>query len=145
MNIENRIILTRKITPLIYIYIMIVVITTLSLIILFMLFNYRIYYDSVGTVIKEEDKYYLKCYIPFDSTKYITNNKTLKLDEKIYKYRISKIEEEYYTDNQNTYQIFVLDLNLDEKDKHNNLVLKLKFLKENKRVIEYLKDLWRYK
>ena len=109
--IDSRIILNRKIRPLVYIYIMILIICALSLIIVCMLFHYKEYYFFKGTVIEEENSYYLKCYIPISETKYITLNDTLITDKKTYNYR------------------------------YNNLLLNLKLLKKDKMVIEYLKEL----
>ena len=134
--IDSRIILNRKIRPLVYIYIMILIICALSLIIICMLFHYKEYYFFKGTVIEEENSYYLKCYIPISETKYITLNDTLITDKKTYKYSIKSI-----SDNNETYQEVVLNINLDNKYKYNNLVLNLKLLKEDKMVIEYLKEL----
>ena len=62
-------------------------------------------------------------------------------DKKTYKYSIKSISEEYFSDNNETYQEVVLNINLDNKYKYNNLVLNLKLLKEDKMVIEYLKEL----
>ena len=94
-----------------------------------------------GTVIEEDDSYYLKCYIPISETKYITLNDTLTTDKKTYKYSIKSISEEYFSDKNDTYQEVVLNINLDNKYRYNNLVLNLKLLKEDKMVIEYLKEL----
>lgn len=58
--IDSRIILNRKIRPLVYIYIMILIICALSLIIICMLFHYKEYYFFKGTVIEEENSYHLK-------------------------------------------------------------------------------------
>ena len=71
----------------------------------------------------------------------ITLNDTLITDKKTYKYSIKSISEEYFSDNNETYQEVVLNINLDNKYKYNNLVLNLKLLKEDKMVIEYLKEL----
>lgn len=141
--IDNQIILNKKITPLVYIYIMITIIITLSLIIIFMLFNYKIYYTIKGTVIKEEDNYYIKTYIPIKDIKYITSNNFLIIDKKKYTYKTKELKEEYYTDNNNTYQELILDIELQSEYQYNNLVLDLKLIKENKRVIDYLKNIWR--
>lgn len=135
-SIDNEIILNRKIGPLVYIYIMIIIIITLSLIIICMLFRYKIYYSVKGTVLNEEDNYYLKCYIPISDMKYITSNNYLVIDKKSYKYNIININEEYYSDNNKTYQEITIDIELDNKYKYNNLVLDFKLLKENKRVID---------
>ena len=139
--IDSRIILNRKIRPLVYIYIMILIICALFLIIVCMLFHYKEYYFFKGTVTEEENSYYLKCYIPISETKYITLNDTLIINKKTYKYSIKSISEEYFNDKNETFQEVVLNVNLDNKYRYNNLVLNLKLLKEDKIVIEYLKEL----
>ena len=106
-----------------------------------MLFHYKEYYFFKGTVIEEENSYYLKCYIPISETKYITLNDTLITDKKTYNYSIKSISEEYFSDNNETYQEVVLNINLDNKYRYNNLLLNLKLLKKDKMVIEYLKEL----
>lgn len=141
--IDNQIVLNKKITPLVYVYIMIIIIISFSLIIIFMLFHYKTYYIIKGMVINEEDNYYIKCYIPISDIKYITSSDNLLVDKKVYKYNIKRINEEYYTDNSNTYQEVILDIELQSNYKYNNLVLDLKLLKENKRVIDYIKNIWR--
>ena len=120
---------------------MILIICALSLIIVCMLFHYKEYYFFKGTVTEEENSYYLKCYIPISETKYITLNDTLIINKKTYKYSIKSISEEYFNDKNETFQEVVLNINLDNKYRYNNLVLNLKLLKEDKMVIEYLKEL----
>ena len=120
---------------------MILIICALSLIIVCMLFHYKEYYFFKGNVIEEENSYYLKCYIPISETKYITLNDTLIINKKTYKYSIKSISEEYFSDKNETFQEVVLNINLDNKYRYNNLVLNLKLLKEDKMVIEYLKEL----
>lgn len=141
--IDNEIILNRKIRPLVFIYIMVVIISSLSLIIIFMLFHYKIYYLFKGNIIMEEDNYYLKCYIPISDIKYITSNSTLIIDKKLYKYEVVKISEDYFSDNNITYQEIILEISLDDEYKYNNLMLELKILKDDKRIIDYIKSIWR--
>jgi len=62
-------------------------------------------------------------------------------DKKTYNYSIKSISEEYFSDNNETYQEVVLNINLDNKYRYNNLLLNLKLLKKDKMVIEYLKEL----
>ena len=70
--------------------------------------------------------------------KYITSNDIVKIDNKEYKYDVVSIDSEYFTDNINTYQIVKIETNLENKYKFNNLTFDLKFLKENKRIIDYI-------
>ena len=70
--------------------------------------------------------------------KYITDNDIVKIDKKDYKYDILSIDSEYFTDNINTYQIVKIEVNLESKYKFNNLTFDLKFLMENKKIIDYI-------
>lgn len=138
--IDSEIILGRKIEPLIYVYVMIVVVIILSLIIFFILCYYRTYYDIRGVVIKEDNNYYIRIYVPLDDIKYIANNDIVLINDKEYRYNVISIDNEYFTDNVNTYQIIMIECYLTEKYKINNLTLDLKFLKENKKIIDYILD-----
>ncbi len=138
MNIDNEIILQRKISSIVYVYIMIIIVITLSLIILIMMSSYRTYYFVKGIVIEEDQNYYVKAYIPLEDIKYLIKDTYVIIDNKKYNYKLSSIEEEYFTDNLNTYQIIKFEIALEEKYQKNNLTIDLKFLKEDKKAIEYI-------
>ena len=112
--IDSEIILNRKIDNLVYVYIMIIIIITLSLIIFVILFHYKTYYKVKGIIVKEEDSYYIRSYIPIDKIKYIINNNIVRIDNKNYKYKIHAIDEEYLTDNSTTYEVVNLDIEITE-------------------------------
>ena len=136
--IDSEIILTRKIKYIVYVYVMIIIIMLLSLIIAFMLLDYKTYYKLRGLVIENNNSYYIKLYIPLDNIKYITNNNIIIIDNKKYYYQIREIDSEYFIDNITTYQIVTISLDIPSKYKYNNLTLSLKVLKEDKRVIDYI-------
>jgi len=136
--IDSEIILQRKIGPLVYVYIMIIIVIVLSLIILFILCYYKTYYTTRGVVTLEDGHFYIRIYIPLDNMIYITDNYIVNINNREYKYDIISIDSEYFTDNITTYQIVKIEVNLDSKYKFNNLTLDLKFLKENKRIIDYI-------
>ena len=69
--------------------------------------------------------------------KYITDNDIVIINKKEYKYNISMIDSEYFTDNITTYQIIKIEATINDKYKINNLTLDLKFLREDKKIIEY--------
>lgn len=140
--IDSEIILTRKVKYIVYVYIMIIIIIVLSLIIVFMLFNYKTYYKLHGIVINNNDHYYIKIYVPLEDIKYITNNNIVIIDNKKYNYKIEEIDKEYFTDNILTYQVITINLEIPNKYKFDNLTLDLKFLKENKKIIDYLLRKW---
>lgn len=136
--IDGEIILQRKIGPLVYVYIMIIIVIILSLIIFFILCYYKTYYTIRGTVVSENDRFYIRMYIPLDEVKYIINNDVVMIDKREYRYNIVVIDSEYFTDNIITYQIVKIEVELDNKYKFNNLTIDLKFLKDNKRIIDYI-------
>lgn len=141
-HIDVEIILERKIKYYVYIYIMIIIITILSLITFAILFNYKIYYKVRGIVLSEED-YSIKIIVPLEDIKYITKNDTIIIDKEEYKYKTKEIEREYITDNKRTYQTIILELNLPNKYRYNNLTLDLKLIKENKKIIKYILRKWK--
>ena len=136
--IDSEIILQRKIRPLVYVYIMIIIVIMLSLIILFILCSYKTYSVVRGVVINEDGHYYIRIYMDIKAMKYITNNDMVKIYDKEYKYKIISIDSEYFTDNITTYQIIKIDAHLDNKYRFSNLTLDLKFLKEDKKIINYI-------
>ena len=85
--IDSEIILTRKIKYIVYVYVMIIIIMLLSLIIAFMLLDYKTYYKLRGLVIKDDSSYYIKLYIPLDNIKFITNNNIIIIDKSKLKIR----------------------------------------------------------
>lgn len=136
--IDNEIILQRKISSLVYVYIMIIIVFMLSLIILCFLFNYKIYYKTRGVIEYIEDYYYIRIYIPIEDIIYITNNDTVRINKKDYVYNIFSIDNEYFTDNNKTYQVIKLMSDLDKEYRFNNLTVDLSFLRDNKRIIDYI-------
>lgn len=136
--IDSEIILQRRISPIVYVYIMIIIVIILSLIIFFMLYHYRTYYTIKGIVTKEEDNYYILLYVPLDYMTYITNNHIVKIAKKEYDYEILYIDSEYFTDNFTTYQVIKINLDIDKKYQFNNLTLRLKFIKDDKKIIDYI-------
>lgn len=137
-HIDSEIILQRKIRPLIYVYVMIIIVIFLSLIIFSLLFNYKTYYSIKGVVIEEDTHFYIKSYIPLDKINYLVNNNAILINKKKYKYNIISIDSEYFTDNINTYQVVNIEVNLEKNYQINNLSLDLKLQKENKKIINYI-------
>jgi len=136
--IDSQIILGRRIEPLIYVYIMIIIVISLSLIIFLTLFHYKTYYKVKGIVEKNDGDYYIRIYMPLDDTNYLLDNDIVRIEKKEYKYKIMVIDSEFIIDNYNTYQSILIKINLPSKYEFNNLSLNLQFLKDNKRVIDYV-------
>lgn len=136
--IDSEIILQRKISPLVYVYSLIIIVIVLSLIILFILCYYKTYYTIRGVVIKEEENCYIRIYLPIEDIKYIVNNNVVTIDNIKYKYSINEIDSQYFTDNIITYQVVKINVDIKTEYKINNLTLNLKFIKDNKRIIDYI-------
>ena len=99
------------------------------------LYNYKTYYISKGTMIDNN----LKLLVNINEIKFITNNNKIKINNQIYNYHVSKISEELYVDDAliNYKYIYLKVENLNNID---NYVYDIKIEKENKRLIEYLKE-----
>lgn len=138
MYIDSEIILKRKVTPIVYVYVMIIIIIVLSLIMLLILYHYKTYYTISGVVIEEDDTFYIQSYVPIDNAKYLLDNNELEINNVYYKYRIKKIDNDYFVSDNKVCQIINIDINIPANYRYNNLTLSLKVLKEDKRVIDYI-------
>ena len=99
------------------------------------IYSYQTYYVAKGTMIDSN----IKLLVKIDDIKYIANNNKLKIDNQSYEYNISKIDEELYIDESliNYKYIYLKVKNLNNI---NNYVYEVKIPKENKKIIEYLKE-----
>lgn len=98
-------------------------------------YNYKTYYISKGTMKNNQ----LELSVDINNIKYITNNQQLIIDDKIYTYKVEKISDDLYVDESfNNYKYIYLKIN--NLNNLNNYVYDLKILKEDKKIILYLKD-----
>jgi len=98
-------------------------------------YKYKTYYITKGTI-KDNS---LELLINIDDIKYIYNNNILKIEDKLYKYNIKEINENLYVDEfYNNYKYIYLKV--DNLNGINNYVYEVKLEKENKKIIEYIKD-----
>ena len=99
------------------------------------IYKYKTYYITKGTI-KDNN---LELLVNLDDIKYISNNNILEIDNILYNYNINKISEDLYVDDSlNNYKYIYL--NVDNLSNINNYVYEVKLEKENKKIIEYLKD-----
>ena len=139
-EIDSYIIENRKIGFVIKVFIIISIIIFVSLIILSGL-RYKKYYQTIGIVIRDENKYKLTLYLDPYKLKIIKNNNVLIIDDLEYKYTINYINNEYVISNNYTnYLNVVLDIELKKEDKIENNILQVKVLESNKKIFYYLKD-----
>ena len=99
------------------------------------IYTYRTYYISKGKMINGK----VELLVNIEDIKYITNNNSLKINNISYKYIVKEISEELYIDESlNNYKYIYLKVeNLDNID---NYVYEIKLVKENKKLIEYIKE-----
>ena len=101
-------------------------------------YNYKTFYYTYGIINNIDDKYYLVVLNDINDNSYLINNNHLFIDNNKYLYQIYKIEEELKIEENLNYQIFYLDINLEQKYLKNNLIVNIKILKEDKPIIKYL-------
>ena len=101
-------------------------------------YNYKTFYYTYGIINNIDDKYYLVVLNDINDNSYLINNNHLFIDDNKYLYQIYKIEEELKIEENLNYQIFYLDINLEQKYLKNNLIVNIKILKEDKPIIKYL-------
>ena len=98
-------------------------------------YKYKTYYITKGTIKNNN----IELLVNIDDIKYISKSNVLEINDMIYKYSINKISEELYVDESfNNYKYIYLDV--DNLSNINNYVYEIKLEKENKKIIEYLKD-----
>lgn len=98
-------------------------------------YQYKTYYIAKGTMVDGD----IKLFIQIDDIKYFTNNDKLIIDNVSYDYIVDRISEEIYVDETfNNYKYVYL--NVKSINNINNYVYEIKLVKENKTIIEYLKE-----
>ena len=114
--------------------IILLIILSISIYISF-IYKYKTYYVTKGTMINGE----LQLIVEISDIKYITNNNRLKISNNYYQYEVSRISEELYVDDQLKNYKYIY-LQVDSLNNLNNFVYDIKIEKENKKIIEYLKE-----
>ena len=99
------------------------------------IYNYQTYYTAKGKMIDNK----LELLVSIDDIKYLTKQNNLMINNKQYSYQLISISDELYVDElYNNYKYLYLDIK--NLNNINNYVYELKIKKENKKIIEYLKD-----
>lgn len=99
------------------------------------IYTYRTYYISKGTMINGN----LELLVNIDDIKYITNNNSLKINNISHNYIVKEISKELYVDESlNNYKYIYLKVN--NLNNIDNYVYDVKLVKENKKLIEYVKE-----
>lgn len=133
--LDIEIILKRQKYPFIYNIGILLIMIILIFLYVSILYNYKTYYIQKGTMNDGN----LKLLVNIDDIKYISNQNKIKINNQIYDYYISKISEELLVDDSfiNYKYVYLKVHNLNNID---NYVYEVKIEKENKKIIEYLKE-----
>ena len=139
-NIKSYIIINKKTNLITELFISISILVFIALLILTQ-YKYKKYYQTIGQVTKENNKYKITLYIDPYKLNIIKNNNTMLIDKDNYSYTIDYIDNEYLiSDDLNNYLRVIINVNLKNKDRINNNILNIKILESDKKIISYLKD-----
>lgn len=134
-TLEIDLILNRKKYPKIYNTVIIIIIIILMFIYIISTYKYQSYYLIKGKILNNQ----LELLVNINDIKYIKNNTNLKIDNKLYSYKITTISKEILIDeNYNNYKYIYLQVN--NLTNIDNFVYEVKIPKENKILAEYIKD-----
>lgn len=102
--------------------------------------NYKSTLNVDGIVKQIDSNYYVVLNILDDDVKYVLDNNYFRVNDVNVFYKIYDIDEEIYSNSNANYRIIYLRANIDKKYKVNNLNLKIKLFKYNKKIISYIID-----
>lgn len=139
-SIEKEIFLRKKI-PIIYILISILIVIILISSIFILNMKYQSIIKTPFIIKEENNNFYITINIEEENIKYITNNNKIKLDNKVFYYKVSKIDNNLYINTSlSNYKVVYLSSNLSKNYKINNYTSIAKINKEKKKIIEYIID-----
>ena len=137
--IDSYIILNRKVSPIIKIFILNIYIILVLLIWGINTLNYQNFFHIHSKVTKLNSYYVLEVLIPVKEVNQIIKQNTLIIGENKYNYKIYKIEDNIIYENNNNYQKIYLDvINLNDEYLINNYRIEIKIPSENKSIIKFL-------
>ena len=98
-------------------------------------YKYQTYYKLKGRIINNE----IELFVALEDLKYLQDNHELMIDNIIYSYNVSHINESLYLD-ENYHNYCYLYIKVDNLSNIDNFVYEIKIPKENKTLVKYLKD-----
>lgn len=133
--IEVQIVLEKRKYPKIYNSGLYIIIILIIFIFVACFYNYKTYYVANSKIVNNK----LELLVKIDDLKYVINNNFLITNDKVYKYEITNISNEIFIDEsyENYKYIYLNVYNLCNID---NYVYEVKIIKDNKKLIKYLKD-----
>ncbi len=114
----------------------IILITLIIILFVTCIYKYKSYLLYEGQTTNNE----FKLIVSSKDIKYLLKNKFVTIEDKQYYYKINNIGEIYYEEDGNRYQ--QISLTIPDLYIINNYIYQIKFLKENKPIISYLKELF---
>ena len=133
--LEIDLILNRQKYPKIYNIGLILLIIILIFIYIIFTYKFQSYYVIKGKMHNNK----LELLVDIKDIKFINNNKKLKIDNKLYSYKITTISNDVYIDdNYNNYKY--ISIEIDNLTNIDNYVYEVKIPKENKVLAKYLKE-----
>lgn len=114
------------------IIILIIIIITLCHVV-----KYKTFLYNNGEVILVNDDYNIKTYISIEDLNAITTKDFVYINDKKYTYKILNISPEII---ENNYKEIILKIDIEEEKRISNNILYLKFIKEEKEIIKYIKN-----
>ncbi len=87
-----------------------------------MFIKFDIIYSSKYIVIKDNNNYYLNCNVTIDDLEKITNNKTIYIEDKKYKYKVVKIDNVIDDNMLLEYNVISLKLESSKFNIENNII-----------------------
>jgi len=138
-DIKSYIILNKKTSFIIKLFIIISIMIFVTLIIISQI-KYTKYLKINGYVLENDNKYQLSLYLSPYELKIINNTNKLIIDKIEYEYKIDYVAKDYVILNNRNYINVVLNINLSKKDKIVNNILNLEIKESNKKLFYYIKD-----
>lgn len=138
--IDSYVILHRKTKFIIKVFIFNVLFITLLVIWSINTFSYQSFFHIHSKILYSNSFYYLEVLIPVKEVNQITSQNKIIIDSKEYYYQVYKVEpESVYLNNENCQKIYLKIDNLEKEFLINGYQVDVKFLKEKKKIIDYLK------
>ena len=137
--IDTYIIMNRKTNLIIKLFIFNICILIMLFIWMINTFTYKSYFHIHSKIIKFNSYYLLEVLINEEEVNQIKNKDKLLIGEKVYYYKIDKIDNNIlYKNNTNYFKVYLNVDSLDKKYQINNYHINIKIPKYNKKIINYL-------
>lgn len=139
--INSYIILNRKTSFIIKLFIINVMILIIFVIWGINTFSYQTFIQTHSKILYFDSHFFLEVLIPSKEVNQVANNSQIIIDSKRYNYTVYKTDfNAEYKNNINYQKVYLKILNLDEMYKLNGYEMDVRILKKKKKIINYLKN-----